>query len=121
MLANCTKKFKSSKRNSINKTKIKTIRKKYNSFNKCSLGAYELFRTNKKIKLTIIASGSEVGIATNLSHKLAKYKIYSKVISMPDCQEIFNKQNKLYKNKIINETKLKISIEAGTKFEGKNL
>ena len=99
----------------LTRQKLQQIRKKYNSFNKCSLGAYELFRTNKKIKLTIIASGSEVGIATNLSHKLAKYKIYSKVISMP-CQEIFDKQNNLYKNRILKETKVKISIEAGTKF-----
>ena len=99
----------------LTRQKLKQVRKKYHSQNKCSLGAYELLRTNKKIKLTIIASGSEVGIATNLSHKLAKYKIYSKVISMP-CQEIFDKQNNLYKNRILKETKVKISIEAGTKF-----
>jgi len=30
------------------------------------------------------------------------------------CQEIFEKQSKIYKNKIINETKFKISIEAGS-------
>ena len=32
------------------------------------------------------------------------------------CQEIFDKQNNLYKNRILKETKVKISIEAGTKF-----
>ena len=68
---------------------------------------------NKKISLTMLASGSEVNLAINTSHKLAKDKIYSKVISMP-CQEIFEKQSKIYKNKIINETKFKISIEAGS-------
>ncbi len=99
----------------LTRQKLSQVRKKYKSYNKCSLGAYELFRTNKKIKLTIIASGSEVSLATKLSHKLAKYKIYSKVISMP-CQEVFDKQNKFYKNKILKETKIKISIEAGAKF-----
>ena len=52
-------------------------------------------------------------MAINTSHKLAKDKIYSKVISMP-CQEIFEKQSKIYKKKILKETKFKISIEAGS-------
>ena len=78
-----------------------------------SLGAYELLRTNKKINLTILASGSEVNLAIEVSHKLAKDKIYSKVISMP-CMELFELQSKSYKNKILEETKFKISIEAGS-------
>ena len=79
------------------------------------MGAYEILRTNKKIKLTILATGSEVNLAIEVSHKLAKHKIYSKVISMP-CQEIFDLQNKNYKNKILKESKIKISIEAGSKW-----
>ena len=47
------------------------------------------------------------------SHKLAKDKIYSKVISVP-CMELFELQKNGYKNKILKETKLKISIEAGS-------
>jgi len=74
--------------------------------------------------LTILASGSEVGLAIETSHKLAKDKIYSKVISMPS-QEFFKIQSKAYKHKILGETKLKISIEAGStecwkKFVGAN-
>ena len=77
------------------------------------LGAYEVMRTNKKIHLTILASGSEVSLAIEASHKLAKDKIYSKVISMP-CQDLFDKQSNSYQQKIINETKIKISIEAAS-------
>ena len=44
---------------------------------------------------------------------MAKNKIYSKVISVP-CQDIFDSQSKSYKKKILGETKLKISIEAGS-------
>ena len=69
--------------------------------------------TNKKIKLTILASGSEVNLALETSHKLAKYKIYSKVISVP-CMELFDLQSNKYKDKILKETKFKISIEAGS-------
>ena len=98
---------------SLTRQNLDPIRKKYSNLNKCSFGAYEVFRTNKKINLTILASGSEVNLAIETSHKLAKDKIYSKVISVP-CHDIFDKQSSSYKQKILGETKLKISIEAAS-------
>ena len=98
---------------SLTRQNLNPVRKTYPNKNLCSLGAYEVLRTNKKINLTILASGSEVNLAIEVSHKLAKDKIYSKVISMP-CMELFELQSKSYKNKILEETKFKISIEAGS-------
>ena len=98
---------------SLTRQNLNPVRKTYSNKNLCSLGAYEVLRTNKKINLTILASGSEVNLALEVSHKLAKDKIYSKVISMP-CMELFELQSKSYKNKILEETKFKISIEAGS-------
>tara|TARA_X000000368_G_scaffold402962_1_gene377417 strand:- start:203 stop:1627 length:1425 start_codon:yes stop_codon:yes gene_type:complete len=98
---------------SLTRQNLKPIRNKHSIVNKCSYGGYEVLRTNSRINLTILASGSEVNLAIETSHKLAKEKIYSKVISMP-CQEIFDLQSKKYKEKILNETKFKISIEAGS-------
>ncbi len=98
---------------SLTRQNLNPVRKTYTNKNLCSLGAYEVLRTNKKINLTILASGSEVNLAIEVSHKLAKDKIYSKVISMP-CMELFELQSKSYKNKILKETKFKISIEAGS-------
>ena len=98
---------------SLTRQNLNPVRKTYSNKNLCSLGAYEVLRTNKKINLTILASGSEVNLAIEVSHKLAKDKIYSKVISMP-CMELFELQSKSYKNKILGETKFKISIEAGS-------
>ena len=98
---------------SLTRQNLNPFRKKYSRINKCSLGAYEVLRTSKKINLTILASGSEVNLAIETSHKLAKDKIYSKVISMP-CQELFESQPKSHKEKILGETKFKISIEAGS-------
>jgi transketolase len=98
---------------SLTRQKLNPVRKKYSDTNKCSFGAYEVLRTNNKINLTIMASGSEVNLAIETSLKLAKDKIYSKVISVP-CQEIFDLQSKIYKQKILGETKFKISIEAAS-------
>ncbi len=109
---------------SLTRQNLKPIRRQYSKINRCAFGAYEVLRTGNKIKLTILASGSEVNLAIDVSHKLAKYKIYSKVISTPS-HELFELQSKSYKNKILNESKYKISIEAGTtdcwkKFVGDN-
>ncbi len=108
--------LKNSKRPSVlslTRQNLDPIRKKYSNNNKCSFGAYEVLRTKKKIDLTILASGSEVNLAIEVSLKLAKNKIYSKVISVP-CQDIFDLQSTSYKRKILEETEIKISIEAGS-------
>ena len=90
---------------------INPVRIKNSLTNASSLGGYEILRTSENIKVTIISSGSETSLACDISHKLAIENIYSKVISMP-CQELFDQQNKDYKNKVLAETDLVISIEA---------
>ena len=87
------KSFKTPSVLSLTRQNLDPIRSKYTKKNKCSLGAYEVLRTNKKINMTILASGSEVNLAIKTSHKLAKEKIYSKVISVP-CMELFESQIK---------------------------
>ena len=59
-----------------------------------------------------------------MGHKLATDGIYSKVISMP-CHKLFDQQSEDYKNKILGETNLIVSIEASEtdfwkKYTGKN-
>ena len=96
----------------LTRQKLKPVRKEFIKENKCSYGAYEISRTNNNVELTIFASGSEVNLADEVSHKLATENIYSKVISVP-CQELLEKQTNAYKKNILEETKFKISIEAG--------
>ena len=109
---------------SLTRQNLDPIRLKLSNQNKCAYGAYEVLRTNSKVQLTIFASGSEVNLAIETAKELKKNRIFSKVISVPS-QELFNKQNSSYKNKILNETKLKVSIEAGAtnswhKYVGEN-
>ena len=96
----------------LTRQKLEPIRKEFIKENKCSYGAYEISRTNNNVELTIFASGSEVNLADEVSHKLATENIYSKVISVP-CQKLLEKQTNAYKKNILEETKFKISIEAG--------
>jgi len=90
---------------------VSPIRKKSSPKNESSLGAYEVLRTGENIKVTIIATGSETSLAIEVGHKLATDSIYSKIVSMP-CHELFDQQSEGYKNKILAETKLVVSIEA---------
>ena len=80
-----------------------------------SLGGYELKKTNSNPEITLIASGSEVQIAIDALNKLKEANINSKVVSMP-CQELFDKQSKEYREKVIEKYSKKISIEASSIF-----
>ncbi len=95
----------------LTRQSLNPVRTKKSSKNLSLTGAYEILRTSNRISATIIATGSETSLAIDVSHKLATDGIYSKVISMP-CQELFDQQSKVFKNKILNETNLVISIEA---------
>ncbi len=95
----------------LTRQKVNPVRFKHEKLNKCAKGAYEVMRTGKNINITILATGSEVSLSCEISHKLATENIYSKVISMP-CHELFDVQNSAYKKKILNESKNLISIEA---------
>ena len=97
----------------LTRQKLDPVRKEFSKENKSAYGAYEISRTNKEIELTILATGSEVNLACEVSHKLATENTHSKVISVP-CQKLFDKQSSDYKAEILNETKFKISIEAAT-------
>ena len=90
---------------------VSPVRLEKSSKNKSSKGAYEILRTGNNISVTILSTGSETSLANIVSHKLATDGIYSKIISMP-CHELFDQQNEGYKNKILGETSLVVSIEA---------
>ena len=97
----------------LTRQKLDPVRKEFSKENKSAYGAYEISRTNKEVELTILATGSEVNLACEVSHKLATENTHSKVISVP-CHKLFDKQSSDYKAEILNETKFKISIEAAT-------
>jgi len=99
----------------LSRQKIPFITESFNNKNMCSLGGYELRKTNTESDVTLIASGSEVEIAIEAFNKLKKINISSKVVSMP-CQELFDKQPKEYREKVIEKNSKKISIEASSIF-----
>ena len=96
---------------SLTRQNLSQLRTVFEDSNLCSLGAYEIFRSNDNIKMTLMASGSEVEIAVSASKKLAEKNIHTKVISVPS-MELFDAQPEDYKLKILGETEIKITLEA---------
>ena len=97
----------------LSRQKLPFITESLNQKNMSSFGAYDVKKNEPNPEVTLIASGSEVKIAIDAFNKLKDLNINSKVISMP-CQELFNKQSKEYKEKIIAKNSIKISIEASS-------
>jgi transketolase len=97
----------------LSRQKLPFITESLNQKNMSSFGAYDIKKNEPNPEVTLIASGSEVKIAIDAFNKLRDLNINSKVISMP-CQELFNKQSKEYKEKIIEKNSIKISIEASS-------
>ena len=97
----------------LTRQSLPTIREKHVDKNLTAFGAYEIKKSLNKPRVSIFASGSEVEIALEVSKLLKKNKIKSRVISVP-CLDKFEEQTSAYKNKIIGDSDLNVSIEAGS-------
>ena len=97
----------------LTRQSLPTIREKHVNKNLTAFGAYEIQNGLNKPRVSIFASGSEVEIALEVSKLLKKNKIKSRVISVP-CLDMFEEQTSAYKKKIIGDSDLNVSIEAGS-------
>ena len=97
----------------LTRQSLPTIREKHVNKNLTAFGAYEIQKSANKPRVSIFASGSEVEIALEVSNLLKKNKIKSRVISVP-CLDMFEEQTSAYKKKIIGDSDLNVSIEAGS-------
>ncbi len=94
---------------------VPNLRPEYVEENKCEKGAY-LLKKHENPAVTLLATGSEVGLAMQAADKLAAEGIMVNVASFPSW-ELFEKQKKKYKKEILgNASHPKIAIEAGSKF-----
>ena len=74
-------------------------------------GGYVL-RPADNARVTLIATGSEVGIVCDAAALLAEAGIAAEVVSMP-CTELFDAQDAAYRASVLKPGTLKVSVEAG--------
>jgi transketolase len=98
----------------LTRQKLKPARIPYSAKNLCARGAYEIAGSAKKSKAVIFASGSEVEIALDAKALLDKVGIPARVVSVPS-MELFEKQSKAYKEKVMGTERIRIAIEAAVR------
>ena len=81
--------------------------------NLCVKGAYRLRAAEAPRKVVLVATGSEVEIATGVRERLEAEGIGADVVSMP-CWSRFDAQPEAYRRELLPDDALLVSIEAGT-------
>ncbi len=98
----------------LTRQKLRPARLTYSAKNLCAQGAYEIAPSAKKSKAVIFASGSEVEIALDAKALLDKAGIPARVVSVPS-MDLFEKQSKAYKDKVLGTEKIRVAIEAAVR------
>ncbi|MGE0237428.1 MAG: transketolase [Parvibaculaceae bacterium] len=98
----------------LTRQKLRPARIPYSAKNLCAQGAYEIAAAPKKSKAVIFASGSEVEIALDAKALLDQAGIPARVVSVPS-MELFEKQGKAYREKVLGTEKIRIAIEAAVR------
>ena len=91
------------------------LRNEFTKDNLSKKGGYIISKAHKKAEATIIATGSEVGIAVEAQAKLKEKDIAADVVSIP-CTSLFDKNDTKYKKSILPEDTVKVAIEAASSF-----
>jgi transketolase len=89
---------------------VPNLRTTHTDENLCAKGAYVLRETQGKRDLTLLATGSEVGLAVEAAEALAAQGIAAAVVSMP-CFELFRQQPESYRRAVLGDAP-RVGIEA---------
>ncbi len=76
-------------------------------------GGYRLVSCEAELKVVLLATGSELALAVEVAEALEAQDIGADVVSMP-CWELFEAQDADYRDNLIPDDLLVVSIEAGT-------
>ena len=93
---------------------LPVIRGALKQTNPCADGAYELQPADGEAKVTLLATGSEVSIATDVRKHLQKTGIPTRVISMP-CWELLENLESSVRENVLGQGTLRVGIEAAVR------
>lgn len=99
----------------LTRQNLPPARQAFTPDNLCAAGAYELAPAEgSAAQVSIFASGSEVSLALAARSILAGEKIAARVVSVP-CMDLFLKQDRETRRKIIGEAPVRIAVEAAVR------
>jgi transketolase len=97
----------------LTRQRVPNLRNDDGKENLSSYGGYVLREASSKRRVTLIATGSEVSIACQAQEQLEREGIPAAVVSMP-CWELFDQQDKIYRQSVLDAGSTKIAIEAAS-------
>jgi len=99
----------------LSRQNLALLRTQHMAENRSARGAYVLRESEGPLKVTFLASGSEVEIAVAARDILQRQGIGSRVVSMP-CWELFDEQDPAYRAQILDSAAVNVGIEAASPF-----
>ena len=97
----------------LSRQNLTPVRTEFIADNLCAKGAYELLAAEGgEAQATLLATGSEVGVAVAARDQLQADGIPTKVVSVP-CFELFDAQPDSYRKELLGDATIKVAIEAG--------
>jgi transketolase len=91
---------------------LPTLRLAPSDTNLSAKGGYELYGASGTAKVTLLATGSEVSIATEARQILEAENIGTRVVSLP-CWSLFETMPAPYRNDVLGPGTVKVAVEAG--------
>jgi transketolase len=94
---------------------LPALRTEHNPKNLCARGAYVLAEAEGgERRATLLATGSEVGIAIEARRRLQQDGVPTAVVSMP-CWELFEAQDDAYRRQVLGDGGVRVAIEAAVR------
>ena len=90
---------------------VPALRTEHTDDNLCARGGYVLAEAAAARHVTLLATGSEVGIAMDARDLLAEDDIHAAVVSMP-CWELFDAQEAAYRESVLGAGVPRVAVEA---------
>jgi transketolase len=90
---------------------VPALRTEHSSENLCARGAYVLAEAEGERRATVLATGSEVGLAMEARQTLQADGVPTAVVSMP-CWELFDEQDATYRDGVLGPAKARVAVEA---------
>jgi len=98
----------------LTRQNVEQVRKGYDAENRSARGAYELLPATGEAKVSLFATGSEVGIAVDARARLEAEGIGARVVSVPSF-ELFAAQDEAYRTKTLGTAPVRVGIEAAVR------
>ena len=90
---------------------VPALRTEHKLENLCAQGAYVLAEAQGKRRATLLATGSEVGLAMEARQALQADGVPTAVVSMP-CWELFDEQDTAYRDGVLAPGTARVAVEA---------